>query len=373
MQSSSRSALLALLLLGCGPGAEQPPDAGASDAGDWDAGVADAGQAPDAGAAVRDGGTSDAGAPDAGPPPIVNPVLKSDFPDPHVVRVGGLFHAWGTNIPMNGGRWNIPHAVSNNLSTWVLRDDALPVVGAWADGNDWTNWAPGVLVVSPTRTVLFYAAKRAGTGQQCIGRAVAANANGPFVDNFGAPLVCNTTSAAGFWSIDPSPFRDADGKLYLLWRQDFGSPVNNRAAIRQLAADGSAFAPGSAEVSLVSRTPGGWEDPVLENPAMVFAAGKHWLFYSANRWETAGYAVGYAECASVLGPCAKKTGSAPWLGTVFALAGPGGQDFFTDEAGQTWMSLHGWVAPDVGYPSGKRALWLYRFGIENGAPRLSAP
>lgn len=370
---SSRSAVfLAVVCLGCGAGAEfEAPDAGASTIVDSGA-AADAGSEPDAG--VTPTPAPDAGTPDAGgPPPIINPVLNTDFPDPHVVRIDGLFHAWGTNISRNGVRHNIPHAVSSNLTTWVFRNDALPAVGSWADGNDWTNWAPGVLVVNPTRTVLFYVAKRAGTGQQCIGRAVAANANGPFVDNFGSPLICNTTSAAGFWSIDPSPFRDADGKLYLLWRQDFGSPVNNRAAIRQLAADGTSFAAGSTELGLVSRGAGSWEDPVLENPAMVRLGGKYWLFYSANRWETAGYAVGYAECASVTGPCTKKTANTPWLSSIFALAGPGGQDFFTDDSGQTWMSLHGWVAPDVGYPAGKRALWVYRFGIENGVPKLSAP
>lgn len=162
-----------------------------------------------------DAGGPDSGAPDAGPPPIVNPVLKSDFPDPHVVRVGSVFHGWATNVSRGGVRWNIPHVVSTNLAAWIFRDDALPNVGTWADG--------------------------------------------------------------------------------------------------------------------------------------------------------------YAERASALGPCTKKTGAGPWLQSAFGLAGPGGQDFFTDEAGQTWMSLHGWIAPDVGYPAGKRALWLYRFGIESGVPKLSAP
>ena len=354
-------------LLGCGAPLLPDEDGGAGDASQ----PSDAGDPGDAGP-PPDAGSPDGGGPDAGPA-IVNPVIRRDFPDPYVLRSGGVFHAWATNIAVGAARWTIPHATSTNLAVWTLVDDALPVVGTWADGNDWTNWAPGVLEVSPTRAVLFYAAKRLGTGQQCIGRAVAATVAGPFVDTFGAPLICDTVSAAGLWSIDPSPFRDADGKLYLLWRQDFGSPVGNRAAIRQLDPDGASFAPGTVEVSLLARAAGGWEDPVLENPSLVRAQGRYWLFYSANRWETASYAVGYAECTSVLGPCTRRTGAAPWLPSLGKMLGPGGQDFFTDAAGATWMSVHGWVSPDVGYPTGKRELWVYRFGLDGGVPVVSAP
>ncbi len=326
--------------------------------------------------AQTSGSTGTGGAPVA----IVNPVVPDDFADPFVLRVGNTYHGYATNRAVGGFPVRIPHITSTNLADWSAPTEALTGLGPWAE-DGFFNWAPGVLRVSPTRYVLYYASKRAGSspsgqsGQQCLGRAIASSPEGPFVDELTSPFVCDT-GPQGYWSIDPSPFRDAGGKIYLLWRQDGAPSAINRAVIRELAPDGASFAAGSSIVPLVSRDPGSWEDPVLENPSMVEVSGTYFVFYSANRWETASYGIGYATCSSVLGPCQKKTGAGPWFGSVPAttLRGPGGQDFFNDPGGGIWMSMHGWVEPNVGPASGGgRALWLTHFAIDAGVPVITSP
>ena len=297
------------------------------------------------------------------------PALAADSPDPCVLRDGATYHAYSTN----SGAHNIPHTTSTDLLHWTARDDAMPHVGSWAEPGVFI-WAPGVLAVSNNAFVLFYAAKKLGSspagmrGEQCIGRATSSSPGGPFVDGFGAPLIC---SAQGLWAIDPSPHHFANGKNYLLWRQDAaGPPAVNHAYIRELTAAGTQFPAGSADVDLVARSEP-WENPVIENPSMIEIGGKVLLFYSANDWTTAHYGVGYATCSSVTGPCTKVTKNGPWFGATGAIARPGGEDFFTDPAGGVWMSFHAWVEPNVGYGNGgQRALGLSRFGLTAaGAPQ----
>lgn len=350
--------------------------------GSGGASSAAAGGAAASGSTATSGSASSASSGGAGGAPvaIVNPVVPDDFADPFILRVGNTYHGYATNRAVGMFPVRIPHITSQDLAHWTSPTEALTGLGPWAEDGFFT-WAPGVLEISPTRYVLYYASKRAGSspvgqsGQQCLGRAIAASPDGPFVDELTSPWVCDT-GPAGYWSIDPSPFRDVDGRLYLLWRQDGDPNAVNRAVIRELAADGASFAPGSVVVPLVARDPGSWEDPVLENPSMTLVDGQYFVFYSANRWETASYGIGYATCASVVGPCQKQTTAGPWFGSIPAtkLRGPGGQDFFTDPRGGAWMSMHGWVDPDVGPASGGgRALWLAHFAVAQGVPEITSP
>lgn len=353
-------------LVGCGGAAEGEAGAKEDPSASLDAGAS---PAPDLDASsTGDGATpADAGAGDASS--AFNPVLPHGFADPFVLRVGARYHAYATNGSVGGVARHIMHATSTDLATWTLDHDVLPKLGAWAADTAGRTWAPGVLEVSPARYVLFYAAHLAGTpGQQCIGRADAKTPDGPFVDHAATPLVCITNTASNPWSIDPSPLRTPSGALFLVWRQDAAGGATN-AVIRRLDASGSAFAAGSSETVLLTRNTSSWEEPIMENPSMFAAPnGRYYLFYSANLWRTADYAIGYAECTTPTGPCTRKTLNAPWLASRNGFAGPGGQELFTDAAGHTWMSWHAWSAGKVGPAKGERALWLGRFEITNGVP-----
>ncbi len=71
-----------------------------------------------------------------------------------------------------------------------------------------------------------------------------------------------------------------------------------------------------------------WERPLIENPAMVKHNGKYYLFYSGNWWESHQYAIGYAVCETVTGPCEKPL-KEPWFKYKAPVMGPGGEAFFT--------------------------------------------
>jgi hypothetical protein len=357
-----------------------------------DAGADDGGEHADAetGEPARDAGTGlDGSAPvaDAGPTKkILSPVPRA-FADPFVLHDGATYHLYATR---SRGK-NIPHVTSTDLASWnfAAESDALPTLPSWADQSaaDSVSWAPGVLKISATRFILFFASKRAGSGQMCIGRAIATSAAGPFVDAHAEPLYCQATR----WSIDPSPFADANGSMYLVWRQDVDDPARatamNAVYVQKLAANGDDFAPGTTATELMRRTNGSWEDPIIENPAMVVAGGKRFLFYSGNLWRTADYAIGYAECASAVGPCTKKSVGAPWLGSVAStgMTGPGGEEVIRTTGGAVdvtaegdlLMTMHGWLGPSIdaadGGTPGIRAPWLAHLSVAGAAPKVRWP
>ena len=115
----------------------------------------------------------------------------------------------------------------------------------------------------------------------------------------------------------------------------------------------------------------GWEAPLIEAPSLVAAGGTYYLFYSANWWNTARYAIGYATATSVLGPYTKKTTTGPWFASDRAVAGPGGQEWFRDNSGVWRMAYHGWQPAAVGYPHGARSLRLATVAFDGGAPVAS--
>jgi beta-xylosidase len=298
----------------------------------------------------------------SGPPPagtFRNPVQASNFPDPGVLKAGATWYAYGTNGP--GG--TVPLLSSPDLVHWSERGDAMPQVGAWATSG--STWAPEVLAVGRTY-VLYYVARATAPGKQCIGVAESTAPAGPFTDRRSAPLVCE---AAEGGSIDPNPFRDADGSLWLYWKNDgncCGQPVHLYG--RRLAADGLSFR-GARSTLLTNTKP--WQGNLVEAPEMVRHGTDHVLFYSANGFDTDRYAVGYALCRSAAGPCTD--GPGPILRSNDAAAGPGHCYVVTDAAGQDWMLYHAWNPDQIGSTDPGRQLWLDRLDWPGGKPVVHGP
>merc|ERR1712224_30590 len=114
----------------------------------------------------------------------------------------------------------------------------------------------------------------------------------------------------------------------------------------------------------------------IEAPALLQHEGITRPFYSGGDW-TAGldglpYSVGYADCKTAFGPCHKVTSSRPWFGPAYNnTVGTGGQEFFQDEDGETWIVFHGWKRGHAGYGShGRRAVSFYPL---SAMPALKAP
>ena len=340
-------------------------------------GGGDAGAAPQDGAAAGDAG----GGPLDAAPAVdaafgwTNPVLAHDFPDPFVVRDGATYYAFATNA---AGK-NVQVARSGDLARWDDLPDALPALPRWAQQTFGLTWAPAVLARPGGAWVLYYTTRDASSGFQCVSRATSTRPDGPYPDDSATPLVCQVTGQSRFCgSIDASPFVDVDGKAYLVWKSDENAAACSappRLWIQELSPDGLSLV---GPVALLLTKDQAWEGVNIEGPSMTRAAdGTYLLFYSANDWETASYAVGYAVCDSPAGPCRKATTDAaggPWLRSRGDALGPGGEEVFTDVAGRPWLAYHAWSAPVTGYAGGgARSLRIDALDFVGGAPVTPGP
>jgi beta-xylosidase len=287
-------------------------------------------------------------------------LYPGDFPDPFVLLVDGDYYAYATNA----AGFNVQLMSSTDLTTWQHLGDALPALPGWAQAGN--TWAPTVLQRGDG-FVLYYTAREPASGRQAISAATASRPQGPFIDTSTQPLIFQLDQGG---SIDASPFVDPDGTGYLFWKAD-ANALHRPSSLwgQQLADDGQSLL-GTA-TSLLTYG-GGWEDPLIEAPSVVYSDGTYFVFYSGNWWASAGYAIGYAIGYDPLGPYQRITTSGPWFGSDQAVAGPGGQEFFTDVQGGLKMAYHGWQPGVVGYPRGVRSLRITGIAFDNGTPtRLS--
>jgi beta-xylosidase len=314
-----------------------------------------------------------AATPSPEPTPIVdwtNPVFDQDFPDPYVLEIEGTYYAYATN----GHGANVQVIRSPDLVGWERVEghrDALPDLPNWSREYSGLTWAPSVLRRGE-RFVLYYVARYVDGGRQCISYALSDDPLGPFRDPNPAPFICPLMEGG---AIDPEPFVDEDGSLYLLWKNDgncCGWPVHLYA--QRLSEDGTQIA-GEPQKLIAYDQP--WEEPLVENPSMVLHEGRYYLIYSANRYDDRTYAVGYAVCDGATGPCTKPR-EGPILASRGSEAGPGGASFFRVSASrapekQTWIAYHAWTEPAIGYPGGQRSLHLARVRFELGVPTFYRP
>lgn len=286
------------------------------------------------------------------------PVYPYDFPDPDVIDAGGTYYAYGTNSASG----NIQILQSTDLTQWTLLGDALPRLPAWAKFGD--TWAPGVIQIGAL-FYLYYTVNARNT--ECISVATSLSPQGPFTDHSAGPIVCQASLGG---SIDPSPYLDDAGHLYLTWKSNGNSRQPATIWAQPVAAGGTAMASGSVPVALLRPTQA-WEGSVVEGPDMWNDHGQYFLFYSGNNWETASYAEGVARCAGPAGPCSKPL-PGPILGTEGQFAGPGGATVFTTPQGQPFIDFHGWQ-PDAVGPPNPRLLFIRPIVFDNGYPVVGAP
>ena len=293
----------------------------------------------------------------------VTAVHGQDFADPFVLRAANRYYGYSTNR----GASNVPVVTSTDLRTWYSLPDALPRLPAWSTRG--RVWAPSVLA-RPGGYVLFYTTREAASGLQCLSRGFSASPGGPFVDDSTGPLVCQQGVGG---SIDPSPFADRDGTPHLLWKSEgWGNGEAARLWSQPLSPDGLNLVGSPADLLAQDRA---WEAPTIEGPAMVRDGERLYLFYSAGRWQNTTYAVGWASCESVAGPCTKADGDAPLMASALdrtGAGGPGGTELVVDGTGQRWLAYHAWVPYEGGYPAGRRMLHVTPLRFEDGVPVLGA-
>jgi beta-xylosidase len=283
------------------------------------------------------------------------PIFDGDFADPFVLAAGNAYYAYSTNTVDA----NVPLLVARDSTTARYVGDVLPDLPEWSEAG--FVWAPAVVSVDDGY-VLYYATRVAGTQTQCISRAVAELPEGPFVDESSGPMVCQRDLGG---SIDPAVGVDDDGGLVLLFKNDgncCGMPTSIWS--QPLSGDGLEVVGEPSEL-LVAEP--GWEGDLIEGPSMVAHGDEYLLFYSANAWDTEDYAVGWARCESLTGPC-ERIEDGPWMSSELLAYGPGGQEFF-EALGDVWMAYHGWTEKSAAPSGGQRRLYVDVIEFDDGVPK----
>ena len=284
----------------------------------------------------------------------MGPSYGGDFPDPAIVMVGPTY--WGYATGSAG--LNLQVMGSTDLVHWGLVSDPVPVLPAWSEPGH--TWAPGVVRLA-AGFVMYYTVRDGPSGRQCIPVARSPTPQGPFTDASVAPFVCQRDHGG---SIDPSPFLGPDGSLFLIWKSDdsvLGQPTQLWS--ERLSPDGRSLL--GAPAALLTDTTA-WQGGVVERPDMITLDGQSYLFYAANRWYSADAAMGYAICASPLGPCRDASLNGPWSASHGAATGPSGPSPFRAADGTPELTYHAWGA-SVGYDQGGgRSLWVDALGFAPG-------
>ncbi len=297
-----------------------------------------------------------------GPGEFQNPVLKTDFADPGVLKDGDTYYAYATNTV---GR-NVQVARSTDLVEWDVLTDAMPVLPDWTRPN--FTWAPEVMKIGD-KYALYYTARDKASNRQCVGVATSDKPQGRFKDALGKPLVCQVEEGG---TIDASPFQDGE-KLYLYYKNDGNCCAKPTYLYAQeLAADGLSLI---GEPTRLVQNDTAWEGPLVEAPTMWKHDDTYYLFFSGNRYDTPAYAIGYATCESPMGPCEDAQAN-PIVESLLSkppVVGPGHQTIITDDDGETWLVYHAWEVSPAGLKTNRRFMWIDQVVWKDGKPVLQGP
>jgi beta-xylosidase len=301
-----------------------------------------------------------------------NPVIDRNYADPFVLRVADRYYAFATGDLT----YNIQVSTSDDLVTWSPRKEALRTLPMWQPSAKGLTWAPEVVQTS-AGFVMHYTGRDVQAGRQCLSVAVAEKPEGPYVDSSDGPLLCQYDLGG---SIDSSPFEDADGQRYLLWKSDgncCGIPV--QMFIADLSDDGLTLS-GEARALEGLAVDEAWERTLIEAPTLLLHEGIYYAFFSANDYNSRDYAVGYATAESVDGPYTDAAEN-PILATAVPFgsppgeaAGPGHQSIVADDDGDLWFAYHAWDSGRIGDRlGGRRAMWIDELVFDGGKPTVLGP
>jgi arabinan endo-1,5-alpha-L-arabinosidase len=305
--------------------------------------------------------TKTAGTTYTNPLPMTDPSLGAvtSCPDPAVIKSqAGSVDTWymyctgdaHNSTDLLAGALNNHHLISiyksSDLVNWTYERDAFTALPSWA-GAGALAWAPAIKYFN-SQYYLYYTVTTSTYmgGTSAIGVGTSATPDGPFTDSGTAvvqpELVPATMDGGGGyrWLFDADEIQDSGGQRYLL----FGSFLGG-ISVRKLSADG--LTTDASSEQLIA------DDQRYEGGAWFEHDGYYYLLASATNCcagPLTGYGVFAGRAKTPLGPYLDQSGVSLTAANVGGtqvlamngnpLAGPGGGNAFTDEAGQDYYVYH---------------------------------
>ncbi len=151
----------------------------------------------------------------------LNPVSGSS-PDPSGLNNNGT----GSDYYLFTTGDLFPIQLSADLVNWTSVGTAFTQRPSWVvQSGDWNPWSPSVLQANGGYYMYYVGLNgRFSPSIHCVGVATSTMPGGPFtdqgplsngvLDNSGRPIGCGDNT--GYGNIDPAPFVDTNGSVYLL-------------------------------------------------------------------------------------------------------------------------------------------------------------
>jgi xylan 1,4-beta-xylosidase len=217
-------------------------------------------------------------------------VLRGDYPDPSVIKVGETYWASATT-----SNWApvYPLVKSKDLKNWETVGHIFRELPDWAD---YYFWAPE-LNYDSGKVYVYYSAHKKG-GNLCVAVASADRPEGPYRDH--GPLICQQVG-----SIDAFPMRDENGKLHIVWKEDANSVGKPTPIwISEMNEERTKLI---GERKELFRNDQPWEANLVEGVSMIRNGEYYYAFYAAAGCCGAActYGVGVARAKSLMGPWEK--------------------------------------------------------------------
>ncbi len=307
-----------------------------------------------------------------------NEGIVTEAADPCVITVGDTYYLYATNAAYDGNTGYLQGWKSKNLSDWTeLGAIFIPRRDSWGVTS---LWAPEVIEKDGV-FYMYYSAKDSKTGRMGIGLATSNSPEGPFKEIEGT-IDGKTYSHQdmpidfGFPCIDPSPFIDDNGDIYLYVSKDqvsktssiFVAKMKNMVEIEYI---------GENALVVPSQT---WENPNSSNkwneaPYVIKNNDKYYLFYSANYYQNSAYAVGVAISDNPMSGF-EKTSDNPVLEAHpdwSFVSGTGHNSIFPSVDGtELFIAYHSHI--DVNNGGSERKICFDRIAFdEQGIPAVSGP
>jgi len=288
----------------------------------------------------------------------VNPVIPRDTPDPHVLRVGDRWWLTATGGDPEHGAF--PLYSSPDLVHWQPAGYVLDETPEWSENS---YWAPELHRVGQG-FVAYYTA-RDDEGMLRVGAATAPRVEGPYTD-LGEPLVAEPDIGV----IDPTFFKDDDGRQYLYWKED-GNACGRPSRLMACELDATGTRLVGDKVEVLRNDPKTWEGDIVEAPEVEKRGEFYYLFYSGNGYWGDAYAEGVARSKSPLGPFEKAP--EPFLRSSGTWKGPGHAAITQDKDGDDWLVYHAWHRDHVGQQDPGRMVCLDPIEWKDGWPTCPGP